>query len=149
MALLAQGVIAVLLVLVVGTVHAQQSLDAILHGLGLKALPWEQYGGGFEMLVSATAPVFWIFFFLTGVSLFVFRVIDPERHRPFRTPLFPLPPIIFCATCTYMFYSSITYAKALSVIGLLPLAIGLPLYWISERPRQRQYTPNAPRRDKP
>lgn len=136
MALVAQGAIAVLLVLAVGTVQAQQTLDAILRALGLQALPWGQYGGGFEMLVSATAPVFWIFFFLTGISLFVFRVIDAERPRPFRTPLFPLPPIIFCATCAYMFYSSITYAKALSVIGLLPLAIGLPLYWLSERPRQ-------------
>lgn len=136
MALVVQGVIAMLLVLAVGTVHAQQILNAVLTGIGLNPLPWEEYGGGFEMLVSATAPVFWIFFFLTGVSLFVFRFIDPERRRPFRTPLFPLPPLIFCATCMYMFYSSLTYARALSIIGLVPLAIGVPLYWFSERSRK-------------
>ncbi len=133
MSLLAQAVIAVLLVLAVGTQQARQAIDSTLGLMRLDGLPWEEYFGGFEMLVSATAPVFWAFFFLTGVSLFVLRWRDPHQPRPFRTPLFPLPPIIFCSTCAYMFYSSITYAKGLSIIGLLPLAIGVPLYLISNR----------------
>jgi len=136
MALVVQGAIAVLLVLAVGTRHARYAIDGALAIAGRDGLPWEEYGGGFEMLVSATAPVFWTFFFLTGVSLFVFRWIDPHRPRPFRTPLFPLPPIVFCATCCYMFYSSLTYARGLSIIGLLPLAVGVPLYFVSERRRE-------------
>lgn len=137
MALVVQGAIAVLLVLAVGTTQARYAIDRTLAIAGLDGLPWEQYGGGFEMLVSATAPVFWTFFFLTGVSLFVFRWIDPDRPRPFRTPLFPLPPVIFCVTCCYMFYSSLTYAQGLSIIGLLPLAVGVPLYLISDWKRRR------------
>ncbi len=133
MALVVQAAIAVALVLAVGTEQARQAIDTMLGLIHVNGLPWEEYFGGFEMLVSATAPVFWGFFFLTGISLFVFRWIDPKRPRPFRTPLFPLPPIIFCATCAYMFYSSLTYAKGLAIIGLLPLAIGVPLYLISNR----------------
>ncbi len=132
-ALVAQGAIAVFLVLVVGTDMGRGAIDTALQAIGLSGLPWEEYFGGFETLVSGTAPVFWAFFLSTGISLFVFRVIDPDRPRPFRTPLFPLPPIIFCAMCTYMLYSSLMYAKGLSIIGLLPLAIGVPLYLISER----------------
>ena len=43
-------------------------------------LPWEKYFGGFETLVSGTAPVFWTFFLLTGISLFVLRDRDGQRH---------------------------------------------------------------------
>ncbi len=99
----------------------------------LSGLPWDAYFGGFETLVAGTAPVFWGFFLLTGISLFVLRFRNPDRPRPFSTPLFPGPPLVFCATCLYMLYSSLTYAKGLSIIGLVPLAIGLPLYFFSRR----------------
>lgn len=135
MALVAQGAIAVALVLAVGTQRARDAIDAGVSCIGLKGLPWDDYFGGFELLVSATAPVFWAFFLLTGVSLFIFRWKDGQRPRPFRTPLFPLPPLIFCGMCMYMLYASLAYAKGLSLIGLLPLAVGLPLYWLSNRGR--------------
>jgi amino acid transporter len=101
--------------------------------LGLEGLPWEKYFGGFETLVAGTAPVFWGFFLMTGISLFVLRVRDPDRVRPFSDPFFPLPPVLFCAMCAFMLYSSLTYARGLAVIGLLPLAVGIPLYAISQR----------------
>jgi amino acid transporter len=130
-ALVVQGLIALLLVLAVGTAAGRQLIDATLQLLGRRALPWEEYFGGFETLVSGTAPVFWGFFLLTGISLFVLRIRDRQRPRPFTTPFFPLPPIIFCGMCGYMLYSSLTYAKGLAILGLLPLAVGLPLYAIS------------------
>ncbi len=133
MALAAQGAIAVLLVLAVGTERGRDGIDHTVQAIGLSGLPWEKYFGGFDTLVAGTAPVFWFFFLLTGISLFVLRWIDPQRPRPFRTPLFPLPPLIFCGMCLYMLYSSLDYARGLSIIGLLPLAIGVPLYLISNR----------------
>jgi amino acid transporter len=129
--LMAQGAVAVLLVLAVGTERGKSVIDATLNQLSLEGLPWDEYFGGFETLVAGTAPVFWMFFLLTGVSLFVLRFRDASRPRPFAAPLYPLPPIVFCATCLYMLYSSLAYAKGLSIIGLLPLAIGLPLYGVS------------------
>ncbi len=135
MALVAQAAIAVLLVLAVGTERGRGGIDRAVQVLGLDGLPWEKYFGGFDTLVAGTAPVFWAFFLLTGISLFVLRLVDPQRPRPFRTPLFPLPPIIFCGMCIYMLYSSLDYARGLSIIGLLPLAIGVPLYLISNQKR--------------
>jgi amino acid transporter len=131
-ALIAQGVIALLLVLIVGLSTGRRGVDVILETIGSEALTWNDYGGGFEILVAGTAPVFWGFFLLTGISLFVLRWRDGDRPRPFRTPLYPLPPLIFCAMCVYMLYSSLTYARGLSILGLLPLAVGLPLYAISQ-----------------
>jgi amino acid transporter len=131
-ALITQCAISVLLVLIVGLATGRQGIDVLLQTIGSVALQWNDYGGGFEILVAGTAPVFWGFFLLTGISLFVLRWRDGDRPRPFRTPLYPLPPLIFCAMCLYMLYSSLMYARGLSILGLLPLAVGLPLYAISQ-----------------
>ncbi|MBA3477830.1 MAG: amino acid permease, partial [Lautropia sp.] len=45
-------------------------------------------GGGFKAMVEFTAPVFWFFFLLSGISLFVLRVREPDAVRPFRVPLY-------------------------------------------------------------
>ena len=78
-------------------------------------------------LVEFTAPVFWAFLFLVGVSLFVMRVKDPQTERPFKVPLYPLTPIVFCLTCAYLTYSSVTYAisKGAVYISLLVMAVGV------------------------
>ena len=59
-------------------------------------------GSGFKSMVEFTAPVFWLFFLLSGISLFVLRVREPATARPFLVPLFPLLPLVFCAVCAYM-----------------------------------------------
>jgi amino acid transporter len=136
--LLASGVVCVAMIFAVGTEVGRQMIDMALRAIGLlrivglPGLPWDQYGAGFDTLVAATAPVFWLFFLLTGISLFVLRRIDREVERPFRVPLYPLTPIVFCLTSVYMLYSSLDYAKLLALIGGVPLAIGLPLYFISQ-----------------
>ena len=55
---------------------------------------------GFEAMVEFTAPVFWGFLFLVGVSVFVLRARDRDAERPFRVPLYPLTPAVFCAACS-------------------------------------------------
>jgi amino acid transporter len=136
-ALLAQAIFALLLIFAVGTMRGRDTIDAALVSVGLNGLPWDDYDGGFNTLVAGTAPVFWAFFLLTGVSLFVLRLRDPGRSRPFSAPLYPLTPLAFCAMCLYMLYSSLAYARGLALIGLMPLALGLPLYAISQRAGRR------------
>ncbi len=82
---------------------------------------------GFEIMVEYTAPVFWFFFLLTGLSLFVLRRREPRAARPFRVPLYPLTPLLFCLACLYMLYSSLTYTGAGSLVGVAVLLSGVPL----------------------
>jgi amino acid transporter len=143
LSLLAQAAVTLLLIVVVGTAAGQAAVDGTLSAAGIGALPWAKYFGGFNTLVAGTAPVFWLFFLLTGIALFVLRIKDRGKVRPFSAPLFPLEPILFCAMCLYMLYSSVTYAGGLSLLGLVPLAIGLPLYGISQCRKARGTVPQA------
>ena len=44
------------------------------------------------------------------LGLIVLRQTDPDRERPFRVPLYPITPILFCLMCGYLLYSSLVYA---------------------------------------
>jgi len=92
---------------------------------------------GFETMVEYTAPVFWTFILLAGVALFVLRRREPERPRPFRVPLYPLTPIVFCLTCAYLLYSSLAYTGFGALLGVAVVAAGAVVLLLtarSERP---------------
>ncbi len=90
---------------------------------------------GFEAMVNYTAPVFWFFLFLVGVSAFVLRHREPARDRPFRMPFYPVTPALFCLTCLYLLYSSIAYAGRGALVGVAVLALGLPLLLVARKKR--------------
>lgn len=93
---------------------------------------------GFTSLVAYTTPVFWTFFLLCGIALFVFRARE-GAPRDFRVPLYPLVPLVFCAMCGYMLYSSVNYVRfAVSfggavLAGIVVMALGVPLYFLARR----------------
>lgn len=82
-------------------------------------------GGGFKSMVEFTAPVFWLFFLLTGVSLFVLRRREPRTPRPFKVPLYPLLPLLFCASCATMLWSSLSYVSSQRLGGFNAAWIGV------------------------
>jgi amino acid transporter len=85
---------------------------------------------GFETMVAYTAPVFWLTLLLMGVALFVLRRREPGRDRPFRVPLYPLTPLLFCVTSAGMLYSSVAYAGRGALLGVAVMLAGLPLLLI-------------------
>lgn len=82
---------------------------------------------GFETIVEYTAPVFWFFFLMTGIALFVLRGRKPEAANPFRVPLYPLTPVIFCLSSAYLLYSSLVYTGLGALVGVGVLALGFIL----------------------
>ncbi|HKZ72778.1 MAG TPA: amino acid permease [Steroidobacteraceae bacterium] len=85
---------------------------------------------GFQTLVEYTAPVFWLFFLLTGAALLRLRRRDREASRPFRVPLYPLTPLVFCATSAWMLWSSVTYTGVGALVGVAVLVLGVPVLWM-------------------
>ncbi|WP_072395437.1 amino acid permease [Hyphomicrobium sp. CS1GBMeth3] len=94
---------------------------------------------GFQAMVEYTAPVFWTFLLLVGLSLFVFRRRGASSPSAYRVPLYPLPPIVFSAMCVYLIYSSVMYTGTGALVGLGVLAAGIPVYWLGNRREAGRY----------
>jgi amino acid transporter len=100
--------------------------------------------GSFIDTILYTAPVVWLFFLATGISVFVLRHKEPQTPRPYRVTGYPMPVVLFCVCCIFMLYSSVTYALANKPVGLLTvtcvLLAGVLVYWFTDvrsRPHQR------------
>ena len=86
---------------------------------------------GFQAMVAYTAPVFWLFLLLVGISYFVLRRREPNHQRPFRAPFYPLIPALFCLTCAYLLYASLAYTGLGALVGVTVLLIGIPVVWLA------------------
>ena len=102
----------------------QGGVALVLVGVGA----WTRQG--FESMVDYTAPVFWTFLLLTGVSLFVLRYRDPHVDRSFRVPWYPWTPLAFCLASAYMLWSSLAYTGVGALLGAGVLLAGVPLLWL-------------------
>jgi amino acid transporter len=91
---------------------------------------------GFKAMVEYTAPVFWFFLLLVGLSLFVLRRREPNHPRPFKVPLYPITPILFCLICGYLIYSSLVYTGRGALFGIAVLLVGVPLLGLVRRKRR-------------
>lgn len=105
---------------------------------GLISLAILLFAGSFIDTILYTAPVVWLFFLGTGISVFVLRHREPGIDRPYKISWFPLPALIFCAACAFMFYSAFTYALAMKPVGFAVvmgvLAAGTVSYLLMEKP---------------
>jgi amino acid transporter len=83
--------------------------------VGLIALGMRE-ADGFSAMVEFTAPMFWSFLLLVGLAVLWLRRTDPLATRPFRVPLYPFTPLVFCAACGFLAYSSVMYAVSQNAI---------------------------------
>jgi basic amino acid/polyamine antiporter, APA family len=108
------------------------------------------FDDGFRAMVEYTAPVFWLFFLLSGLSLFRLRWLHPQRPRPFSVPLYPWLPALFCLSCAGMLWASLSYVRSQALggfnaawIGVAVLAAGVLLLGLARR-LERPATGSAP-----
>ncbi|MEY3572420.1 MAG: hypothetical protein RJA77_335 [Pseudomonadota bacterium] len=97
--------------------------------------------GAFAALVEFTAPVYWGFLMLVGLSLLLLRRRHPLRNRRDSEPHFvlvfgPVLPIVFILCCAYLTYSSLTYANSQGSawISLVVVAVGVAVSRVVGRP---------------
>ena len=110
---------------------AQAALALALIGLGTATRK------GFATMVDYTAPVFWFFLLATGLALFVLRRRGSAPEGAFRVPLFPLTPLLFCASSAYMLHAALSYTGFGALVGVGVVALGLPLWWMIRRREAR------------
>lgn len=99
--------------------------------------------GAYGPLLDYVVFADWIFFALTGVTLFIYRRRDrgpgDAGHTGFRTPAYPLVAGIFVLAGLYVVAGSITSNPANALRGALLLGAGVPVYlfWNGRRGKRR------------
>jgi amino acid transporter len=83
--------------------------------------------GGFKTMIDYVTPVYWFFLVLSGIAVIVLRRRDPDRPRPFKVPLYPWLPLLFCLSSGYLLYSSVAYVRTGAMVGVAVLAAGVVL----------------------
>jgi amino acid transporter len=106
-------------------------------GISLALVVFGAFYKGFATLVDYTAPVYWLFLAMSGLAVMVMRVRKPNADRPFRTPLYPVLPMIFVLSSLAMLVSSLSYVTRESGVGALVslgvLATGVAAFLAARR----------------
>jgi basic amino acid/polyamine antiporter, APA family len=100
--------------------------------------------GSFDQLTDMAIFAFWLFYGLVAASVFVFRWREPDAVRPYKTWGYPVVPGLFVLTTIYLIAITIYNYPARSVIGLIIIAAGLPVYWYFASKNPESPTPGPP-----
>jgi APA family basic amino acid/polyamine antiporter len=85
--------------------------------------------GSFDQLTDMAIFAFWLFYGLVAASVFVFRWREPNAERPYKTWGYPFVPGLFVLTTIYLIVTTIYNYPVRSIIGLVIIAAGLPVYF--------------------
>lgn len=87
------------------------------------------FGGRAEALVDATVAAEWIFHALAAAALLRLRATRPDLDRPFRSPLYPLAPLVYLAIALFVIVSNFQGPQLEHTgTGLLVLVLGAAVY---------------------
>jgi APA family basic amino acid/polyamine antiporter len=93
--------------------------------------------GSFDQLTDYVVFASWIFYAAATASLFVFRRRHAHKRAGsvFRTPGYPLVPLVFVAVSALLLLNTLVTAPWESGIGLVFIAAGVPVYFLFRRRR--------------
>jgi len=89
--------------------------------------------GTFEQLVVYSGFALVLFSALAVGSVIVLRWRRPEVPRPFRTPLYPLTPLLFLGFSAWILWFTLQGRPTEALFAIGTIAMGLPLYWYWKR----------------
>jgi len=84
--------------------------------------------GTFDQITTSVIFAVWVFTALVGSSLFVLRRKVPAAPRRYRTPGYPVVPVLFVAVAIWLVVNSVMAYRVESAAGLVLIALGLPFF---------------------
>ncbi len=91
--------------------------------------------GTFEQLLTYVVFVGWIFYALGALAIFAFRRRDPHGARPFRTPGYPVTPLLFVLSAVAIVANTVVTQPAQAAVGLGLVGVGVPVFYLWRRRR--------------
>jgi APA family basic amino acid/polyamine antiporter len=92
-------------------------------------------GGNFRQLFSLAIFAEWLFYMISGSTVFVFRRREPGADRPYRMWGYPVVPILFVITSAALLYYTFTENLWNSGLGALVILAGIPIFLYFSRRR--------------
>jgi APA family basic amino acid/polyamine antiporter len=91
--------------------------------------------GTFNQLLTYVVFMGWVFFALAAMAIFTYRRREPNAPRPFRTPGYPVTPVLFIAAAFAIVLNTIITQPVTGLVGFAGVALGIPIYffWSSRR----------------
>ena len=89
--------------------------------------------GSFQQIISYTISITWVFFAFAVFAVVLLRRRRPDMARSFRTPLYPLTPLLFVAAAAAMTLNSVVANPAGSAMAAGVVLLGVPLYFLFRR----------------
>lgn len=86
--------------------------------------------GNFQQLFTSVIFTAWIFYGLAVGGVIVLRIRYPQQHRPFRTPGYPVVPLLFVIAAGAVVWSTIATMPGHAAVGIAAILIGLPLFFL-------------------
>ena len=86
--------------------------------------------GTFEQLLTYVVFVGWIFYALGALAIFVYRRREPDLPRPFRTPGYPVTPILFVLSAAAIVINTIATQPKNVVFAIVLMVLGIPAYYV-------------------
>ena len=84
----------------------------------------------FERLLTYVVFVGWIFYALGAAAIFVYRRREPDLPRPFRTPGYPVTPILFMLAAAAIVINTVVTQPQSVLLAIGLMALGLPAYYL-------------------
>jgi APA family basic amino acid/polyamine antiporter len=91
-------------------------------------------GGAFRELFSLAIFAEWLFYMIAASTIFVFRKREPDAMRPYRTIGYPFVPAIFIGTAFVLLCYTFVSNLRDSIAGVVVILLGVPVYlWFARR----------------
>jgi APA family basic amino acid/polyamine antiporter len=93
--------------------------------------------GTFDQLTNCVVFAGWMFYALTTSAVFVLRRKMRDAPRPYRTLGYPFLSALFILVALALLWNALTAARLESMVGLVLISLGLPVYFLLRRETRR------------
>lgn len=102
--------------------------------------------GQFNLLSDLSMFAVWSFYVLTFIGVIILRKKQPDLHRPYKVPMYPIIPLIAIAGGLFVVLNQLLFAgmtnTLVSLGGVVVTLIGLPLYSIAQKQAAKEENHN-------
>jgi basic amino acid/polyamine antiporter, APA family len=102
-------------------------------------------GGNFRQFFSLAIFAEWLFYMITGSTVFVFRRREPRADRPYKVWGYPVVPALFIVVSAVLLYYTFTDNLKSSVAGCAVILAGVPVFYLFKHSLLKQ-RPSTPRK---